>query len=110
MKVLASPSSIGQIDPRPFEILEDNGFTIIKNPFGRKLTEDETVDLNGTKVPTFTTYIRNTDLGSNIGAPGISLPCSGETSLPIGIEIDGLPDQDQKLLSLANAIEMMLTS
>ena len=66
--------------------------------------------LNGTKVPTFPTYIRNTDLGSNIGAPGISLPCSGETSLPIGIEIDGLPDQDQKLLSLANAIEMMLTS
>ena len=45
MNVLASPSSIGQIDPKPFEILEDNGFTVIKNPYGRKLTEDETIDL-----------------------------------------------------------------
>mgnify|MGYP000621884709 CR=1 FL=1 len=45
MKVLASPSSIGQIDSKPFDILEKNGFTVVKNPFGRKLTEDETVDL-----------------------------------------------------------------
>lgn len=45
MKVLASPSSIGQIDSKPFDILEKNGFTVVKNPFGRKLTEDETVNL-----------------------------------------------------------------
>ena len=45
MKVLASPSSIGQIDSKPFDILENNGFTLVKNPFGRKLTEDETVNL-----------------------------------------------------------------
>ena len=96
------------------KVFSDNGLNGIVFPTtpltARDIGEDETVDLNGTKVPTFPTYIRNTDLGSNIGAPGISLPCSGETSLPIGIEIDGLPDQDQKLLSLANAIEMMLTS
>ena len=35
---------------------------------------DETVDLNGTQVPTFTTYIRNTDLGSNIGAQEFHFP------------------------------------
>jgi mandelamide amidase len=96
------------------KVFSDNGLNGIVFPTtpltARDIGEDETVDLNGTKVPTFPTYIRNTDLGSNIGAPGISLPCSGETSLPIGIEIDGLPDQDQKLLSLANTIEMMLTS
>jgi len=45
MKVLASPSSIGQIDSKPFDILEKNGFIVVKNPFGRKLTEDETVNL-----------------------------------------------------------------
>ena len=45
MKVLASPSSIGQIDSKPFDILEKNGFSVVKNPFGRKLTEDETVNL-----------------------------------------------------------------
>lgn len=45
MKVLASPSSIGQINLKPFEILESKGFEVIKNPFGRKLTEQETIKL-----------------------------------------------------------------
>jgi D-3-phosphoglycerate dehydrogenase len=45
MKVLASPSSIGQINSKPFDILESNGFTVVKNPFGRKLTEEETINL-----------------------------------------------------------------
>lgn len=45
MKILASPSSIGQIDSMPFDILEKNGFEVVKNPFGRKLTEEETVSL-----------------------------------------------------------------
>lgn len=45
MKILASPSSIGQIDSLPFDILEKNGFEVVKNPFGRKLTEEETVIL-----------------------------------------------------------------
>lgn len=45
MKILVSPSSFGQIDTKPLDILEENGFTVIKNPFGRKLTEYETVDL-----------------------------------------------------------------
>lgn len=45
MKILASPSSIGQISLKPFELLENNGYEVVKNPFGRKLTEDETVNL-----------------------------------------------------------------
>ena len=61
-------------------------------------------------MPTFPTYIRNTDLGSNVGAPGISLPCGGVTALPVGIEIDGLPGRDEDLLGLAKSIEMALTS
>lgn len=44
-KILVSPSSFGQIDTKPLDILEENGFTVIKNPYGRKLTEQETVDL-----------------------------------------------------------------
>ena len=44
-KILASPSSIGQIDNTPFEILESNNFEVIKNPYGRKLTNDETISL-----------------------------------------------------------------
>lgn len=45
MKVLTSPSSIGQIGSAPFDLLEKNGYKIIKNPYGRKLTENETIEL-----------------------------------------------------------------
>ena len=42
-KILTSPSSFGQISREPFEILEKNGFTVVNNPYGRKLTEDEVI-------------------------------------------------------------------
>ena len=74
----------------------------------RDIGQDETVDLNGSQVPTFPTYIRNTDLGSNLGAPGISLPCPGVNGLPVGIEFDGLPGHDAALLGLAKAVEEAL--
>jgi indoleacetamide hydrolase len=74
----------------------------------RDIGEDETVDLNGSPVPTFPTYIRNTDLGSNLGAPGISLPCPVINGLPVGIELDGLPGHDAALLGLAKVVEEVL--
>jgi D-3-phosphoglycerate dehydrogenase len=45
MKVLTSPSSFGQVGKEPFDLLTQNGFEIINNPFGRKLTEDEVIEL-----------------------------------------------------------------
>jgi D-3-phosphoglycerate dehydrogenase len=45
MKVLTSPSSFGQITREPFDLLISAGFEIINNPYGRKLTEDEVIDL-----------------------------------------------------------------
>ncbi len=71
----------------------------------RDIGQDETVELNGAQVPTFPTYIQNTDLGSNLGAPGISLPCPITSGLPVGIEFDALPGQDSALLALAMAVE-----
>lgn len=44
-KILTSPSSIGKISPAPFDLLKKEGFDIINNPFGRKLTEDEVIEL-----------------------------------------------------------------
>lgn len=44
-KILTSPSSFGQVGPQPFDMLNDNGFEFINNPYGRKLTEDEVIDL-----------------------------------------------------------------
>ncbi|MGY6537140.1 MAG: indoleacetamide hydrolase [Pararhodobacter sp.] len=74
----------------------------------RPIGQDETVELNGTQVPTFGTYIRNCDHGSVIGAPGISLPAGLADGLPVGIEIDGLPGQDRALLDIAAALEAVL--
>ncbi len=45
MKVLTSPSSFGKISTEPIEILKSGGYEIIDNPFGRKLTEAEVVEL-----------------------------------------------------------------
>ncbi|MDB4114575.1 phosphoglycerate dehydrogenase [Flavobacteriaceae bacterium] len=44
-KILTSPSSFGQINTEPFDLLRSNGYEIINNPFGRKLTESEVISL-----------------------------------------------------------------
>lgn len=67
---------------------------------------DMTVSLNGEDVPTFQTYIRNTDPGSIAGIPGLSLPI-GLTAdgLPVGLELDGPAFSDRHLLALGLAVE-----
>lgn len=44
-KVLTSPSSFGQCGSEPFDLLARHGFEVINNPFGRKLTEDEVIEI-----------------------------------------------------------------
>lgn len=75
----------------------------------RPIGDDETVELNGEQMPTFPTFIRNTDPASNAGIPGISLP-AGLTSdgLPVGMELDGPEGADLRLLAVAQAIEPLL--
>ena len=75
-----------------------------------RIGDDETVMLNGESVPTFPTFIRNTDLGSNLGVPGISLPAAvAPGALPIGIELDGQRGQDEHLLALALTLEHLIS-
>ena len=72
----------------------------------RPIGDDETIDLGGERVPTFPTFIRNTDPGSNAGIPGISLPTGlASTGLPIGMELDGPAGSDERLLAVAAAVE-----
>ncbi len=69
----------------------------------------ETVELNGRQVPTFPTYIRNTDPGSNAGIPGLSIPLpvnAGE--MPAGVEIDGPEGSDRRVLAIGSAIEALI--
>lgn len=44
-KILASPSSIGQISTTPLDLLKNAGYEVVVNPFGRKLTDSEVIDL-----------------------------------------------------------------
>ncbi len=44
-KVLLAPSPFATIDPAPVEKLMAASFEVVKNPFGRRLTRDELMDL-----------------------------------------------------------------
>lgn len=69
----------------------------------------ETVGLNGAQTPTFPTYIRNTDPGSNAGIPGLSLPLPGAPGeMPAGVAIDGPEASDRRLLAIGAAIEALI--
>lgn len=69
----------------------------------------KSVTLNGKEVPTFPTYIRNTDPGSNAGLPGLTLPI-GVTpeGLPVGLELDGPAGSDERLLAIGLAVEQAM--
>jgi indoleacetamide hydrolase len=71
-------------------------------------TGKDTVELNGKQVPTFQTYIRNTDPGSNAGIPGLSLPVGLTNSgLPVGLELDGPVNSDRRLLAIGLSMERL---
>lgn len=55
----------------------------------------------------FLIFFRNTDPGSNIGLPGLSLPIGkgAKSKLPAGLEIDGLPHQDSEILAIGMTLE-----
>jgi len=73
--------------------------------------EMDEVELGGERVPTFPTYIRNTDPGSNAGIPGISVPAGiSPEGLPIGLELDGPAGSDRRLLAIAAAVEAALAA
>jgi len=72
----------------------------------RPIGQEETVRLNRRDVPTFQTYIRNTDPPSNAGLPAISLPCGlTAAGLPVGMELVGPAGGDRALLAAAAGLE-----
>jgi len=66
-------------------------------------------DENSSSLENFILFIQNTDPGSNAGMPGLSMPMGlAKDNLPAGIEIDGLPGSDLKILSIGLALEEIL--
>lgn len=75
----------------------------------RPIGQDETVDLNGEQVPTFMTYIRNTDPPSNAGQPCLSVPAGlTESGLPVGVEFVGPVNSDAALLHIGGRFEAIV--
>lgn len=72
----------------------------------RPIGQDGEVELNGKKVSTLFTYLRNARPASTAGIPGISLP-AGLTAqgLPVGLEFDAAAGNDRNLLGLCLAAE-----
>jgi mandelamide amidase len=70
--------------------------------------DDQTTKLNGADVPTFFTFIQNTDPGSNAGIPGLTVPI-GRTAagLPVGLELDGPAGSDRRLLGIGLVLEAL---
>jgi len=70
--------------------------------------DDQTTKLNGADVPTFPTFIQNTDPGSNAGIPGLTVPIGRtEAGLPVGLELDGPAGSDRRLLGIGLALEAL---
>jgi indoleacetamide hydrolase len=65
---------------------------------------------DASSLPTFLTFIRNTDPGSNAGIPGLTIPAGlgPTTGLPVGISLDGPRGSDARLLAIGMAIEKLL--
>lgn len=71
----------------------------------RPIGQEETVELGGKPVPTFPTYIRNTDPPSNAGLPALSVPAGLADGLPVGLEFVGPAGSDARLLAIGKAFE-----
>ena len=69
---------------------------------------DREVTLNGKSVPTFATFIKNTDPSSNAGIPSLVLPIKNKNGLPIGLQIDAPVNSDRKLLAVGLLIERLI--
>ena len=70
---------------------------------------EDQVEVNGNPVSKIEILIRNTRLTCALGAPGLSMPAGLTTKgLPVGLELDGLPGNDEALLGLGLSVEATL--
>ncbi|MEM8952371.1 MAG: indoleacetamide hydrolase [Pseudomonadota bacterium] len=95
---------------RYFEENELDALVVPTTPLpARPIGDDETVDLNGEQVPTFMSYIRNTDPPSNAGLPCLSVPAGlTESGLPVGVEFVGRAGGDAAVLHIGGLFEAVV--
>ncbi len=71
-----------------------------------RIGDEASVILNGVEQPLFPTTIHNTDVGSNAGLPGITIPVGlSDDGLPVGLAFDAAAGADRLLLDIAMSLE-----
>jgi len=117
-KILVSPTSFGECGSEPIELLRNAGFGVIMNPFGRKLTEIETIELGKEIVGVVAgveTYNKNiidhlaklkciSRVG--VGVDSINLEYLKEKNIELFITSNG-PTQSVAELSLSLALNLL---
>ena len=67
---------------------------------------DNTIELNGQRLPTMPTIIRNTDPSSNVGMPSLSVAVGlADNGLPVGVCLEGPAGSDRKILAIGKALQ-----
>lgn len=70
---------------------------------------DDMIDFAGRSESQVMLLVRNTLHACAIGSPALSLPCGmTQVGLPVGLELEALPGDDDRLLSIGLAIEAVL--
>lgn len=77
-----------------------------------RIGEDDVVQMDGRRWPTFDTYVRHCGPATILGLPSLSLPagCVAEQgdALPVGLMLDGPRGGDRRLLAIGAALQPLL--
>jgi D-3-phosphoglycerate dehydrogenase len=117
-KILVSPSSFGDCGSMPLDLLNESGYEVIRNPFGRKLTESETISLAGDVIGAVSgVELYNLNVLDNlpnlkcisrvgVGIDNIDLESAKKKGIEICITPNG-PTQAVAELSIAMALSLL---
>ncbi len=99
------------------DVFETNGLAAIAFPTipipappldpDTAMAVEETL-VNGKMVDVIAPIIMNIFFGPRLGAPGLAIPAGLTSGLPVGLELEGLPGDDSRLLGLGIAVENVL--
>jgi len=76
------------------------------NPDGEMVGQKTLV--NGKLVDEVAAIVPNLRFGPRLGAPGLVIPAGLTRGLPVGLELEGLPGDDSRILGLGIAVENVL--
>ena len=71
-------------------------------------TPGQRILVNGRWVDELATILTNSVIAARLGAPALSLPAGLAGGLPVGMELEGLPGDDRRILGLGVAVEQVL--